>query len=285
MSAMSIAAGSGANGLTRRPLTVWMNGSMTGSGRTHRAIHARRDERRGAEGDRATELRRKSLSGVVALEDAVEGTVTEHSFLPGLLREPRPPRLLDHDQARRHAQRLGDELSPLVLLLQVAVDVGGERDVERVVVEWERRNRRADEARLRHALAGDPKHRLALVDAHDLSAKQACEPAGAARDVESAAGWDVGDEGFQSVEVGRVVARAHELVGGCVVLGCAPLVVLLHPANTRRSASSITSARDGGCSSSSTICSGFGKPLSRYAATAPATSYSVRRSWTSGPSS
>ena len=65
------------------------------------------------------------LGRVVALEDVVPRAVGQRSLLPRLLVETRPPRLLDDDEARSHAQRFADEVTPHALCFEVAVDVRG----------------------------------------------------------------------------------------------------------------------------------------------------------------
>ena len=128
----------------------------------------------------------------------------------------------------------------------MAVEVCGECELERVVLERQRRHRGLHESRVGQALACHAQHRLALVDADHVSAEQARQPAGAAGDVERTPLGELGEEALEALEVGSRLACAEKLIRGRVVLGRPPLVVLLHPANTLRSASSITSGGEGG---------------------------------------
>jgi len=89
----------------------------------------------------------------------------------------------------------------------VSVEVAGEQELERIVLEGEWRHHRAHELDAWKSPARDVEHLPALVEPDDLAAQESSEIARAAGDVENPSGWERRDVHLETLESARSASR------------------------------------------------------------------------------
>ena len=144
---------------------------------------------------------------------------------------------VDDDELAGNSPRLGEEGRALGTF-EVAVEVPGEDAIEAAVGKRERERIALDIDGARRLTARLVEHRLALVEADDVAAQVPCEESGTAGDVKRVSGWHCAESLGEALEL---VLPARPFTLGeetrpevpVVVLGRAPVVVLLHGPRVR----------------------------------------------------